>query len=143
MFTAPTSPSTLKPVEIEGHLLVVEPLEHIPSIATAMGEAEAIKCNVHDVTTATYHPEILWFSKVLVSSCKTHIGERLLAVMGKGIAKPGQSAPWVLQDATQDAKLVKQATDYLNKATASTLTAPKAASDELSAALDNLADITA
>jgi hypothetical protein len=143
MFDAPVAASQLKPKDIEGHLLIVEPIEYVANMATTMGESDAVKCNVHDVTTATYHPEILWFSKVLVSTLKGQTGKRLLAVMGKGLAKPGQSAPWVLEDATQDAKLVKQATDYLNKATASTLTAPKAASDELSAALDNLADITA
>jgi len=65
-----------------------------------------------------------------------------MGVMGKGTAKPGQAAPWVLEDATGNAKAVKAATDYLTKATADTMAAPKADTSALDAALDNLADIT-
>jgi len=143
MFEAPAAGSTLKPADVEGHLLIVEPVEYIANMATAMGESDAIKCNVHDVNAGEYHEGILWFSKVLVSSMKPKVGKRLLGVMGKGVAKPGQSAPWMLQDATQDEKLVKAATDYLNKATAATMASPKGEDAALAAALDNLSDITA
>jgi hypothetical protein len=38
----------------------------------------------------------------------------VLAVLGKGTAKPGQSAPWILVDATTDADCVTAATAYLD-----------------------------
>jgi hypothetical protein len=63
--------------------------------------------------------------------------------MTKGTAKPGQAAPWVLADASQDAKAVKAATAYLTALTANSMTAPKGEDSALAAALDNLADITA
>ena len=68
----------------------------------------------------------------------------MLGVMTKGTAKPGQAAPWVLADASQDAKAVKAATAYLTAQTVNSISAPaKSDNDALAAALDNLADITA
>lgn len=143
MFTAPAATSALKPVEIEGHLLVIEPSEYIPSMVTSMGESDAIRCTVHDITDKETHTDILWFSKVLVKTLKSREGERVLAVMAKGLAKPGQSAPWILQDATGDAKAVKAATDYLNNRTAASMKSPSDEDSALAEALKNLDDITA
>jgi hypothetical protein len=38
----------------------------------------------------------------------------VLGVLGKGTAKPGQSAPWILIDASTEADAVTAATAYLN-----------------------------
>jgi hypothetical protein len=132
-FSAPAAGSVLKPAEIEGHLLVVEPREYIQSMSTAMGDSDAVRCTVHDITTKTTYDEVLWFSSVLVGSLKTRIGAKVLGVMGKGVAKPGQTAPWLLNDASGEAAAVEAAKTYL--ATAAPAAPPV---DELAAALDKL-----
>jgi hypothetical protein len=48
-----------------------------------------------------------------VASLKPLIGQEVLAVMGKGTAKAGQSAPWMLIDASDDEELLTAANDYL------------------------------
>jgi hypothetical protein len=62
--------------------------------------------------------------------------------MTKGTAKPGQAAPWILQDATGEAKAVEAATAYLNNQTASSMAAPTSDTEALDAAVSNLAGIT-
>lgn len=144
MFDAPATGGSLKPADVEGHLLVVEPLEYVANISTAFGESDAVRVNVHDISAQETHDSVLWFSSALVGSLKGSIGKRILAVMGKGQAKPGQSAPWVLVDATSNEQAVTAATAYLNGKTAATMAAPAAASapaaqqSELDAALANL-----
>lgn len=131
-FSAPAAGSVLKPAEIEGHLLVVEPTEYIETMPTQRGDSDAIRCTVHDITTSTTHPEVLWFSTVLVGSLRSRIGAKVLGVMGRGVAKPGQTAPWVLNDASTNPEAVKAAQDYLGGQAAT----PPA--DELAAALSLL-----
>jgi hypothetical protein len=121
------SPSTgggtvLKPADVEGHLLVVEPIEFIENMTTSMGESDAVSVTVHDITAQETFESVLWFSRVLVGSLKGRIGQKVLGVMGKGEAKPGQTAPWVLKDASGEPKAVKAATDYLVANVANQLT---------------------
>ena len=113
-FAAPsTTGSTLKPAEVEGHLLVVEPIEYIENMSTNMGPTDAIRVNVHDITDQDTHTEVLWFPTMLVGSLKRMIGQQVLGVMGKGTAKAGQSAPWLLVDASGTTEAVEAATTYL------------------------------
>ena len=142
MFDAPaTGGGSLKPAEVEGHLLVVEPTEYVANIATSFGDKDAIRVNVHDVTDGETHNDVLLFGTALIGSLKSQVGKRVLGVMTKGTAKPGQAAPWILQDATGEAKAVEAATAYLNKATASTISSPQGEDATIAAALDNLSDI--
>ena len=144
MFDAPaTGGGSIRPADVEGHLLVVEPTEYVPSIATSFGEKDAIRVTVHDITESETHDNVLLFGTALIGSLKTQVGKRVLGVMTKGTAKPGQAAPWVLEDATGNAKAVKAATAYLTALTAGSMTAPKGEDSALAAALENLADITA
>jgi len=112
-FSAPAAGSVLKPAEIEGHLLVVEPIEYIESMATQMGNSDAVRCTVHDITNSTTHAEVLWFSTVLVGSLRSRMGAKVLGVMGKGEAKPGQTAPWILRDASGEPAAIEAAKGYL------------------------------
>jgi hypothetical protein len=135
--------NVVKPADIEGHLLVVEPTEFIEKMTTSMGESDAVGVTVHDITTGETTEGVLWFSKVLVSSLKGRIGTKVLAVMGKGDAKPGQTAPWVLKDASGEPKAVEAATAYLTGQVAAQIAAPAAAApvaggDDLMAALASL-----
>jgi hypothetical protein len=142
MFAAPSQGGSVRPVELEGHLLIVEPIEYVQSISTSFGDKDAIRVNIHDVTEEASHDDVLLFGTALIGSLKSQVGKRVLGVLGKGTAKPGQAAPWVLDDATSDAKAVKAATAYLTNATASTITPIKDDTSALDAALENLSDIS-
>lgn len=111
--------SDVRPADLEGHLLVVEPQEYVASMPTAYGDKDAIRVTIHDITDATTYENMLWFPSVLVGSLKSRVGEKVLAVLGKGDAKPGQAPPWILVDAVSDADCVKAATAYLNSIGAS------------------------
>lgn len=149
-FTAPAAGGeTLKPSDLEGHLLVVEPEEYIASMTTSFGDKDAVRVTVHDITDQTTTESVLWFSGVLVGSLKNRIGQKVLAVMGKGNAKPGQSAPWILVDASGNSTAVDAATAYLTGQVTAQLAEPapapakgkKAApASDLDAALANLAN---
>lgn len=134
MFDAPQSGTVLKPEEVNGHLLVVEPIEYVPSVTTAFGDSEAVRANVHDIIAQESYEGVMWFSRALVMAMKNAIGKQLLAVMGQGTAKPGQSAPWILVDATGNADAVKAATAYMTARQAGKLTAPAAAAPAPAAA---------
>ena len=139
-FSAPSQGTMLKPADVEGHVLVVEPSEYVANITTAFGESDAIRVTVHDISDAETYSDVLWFSSALVGSLKGNIGKRVLGVMGKGVAKAGQSAPWILVDASGNEAAVTAATAYLTGQVAASITAPTTpvAQDALSAALGNL-----
>jgi len=145
-FSAPsTGGSGLKQADLEGHVLVVEPQEYIASMVTSFGDKDAIRVTVHDITTQETHEDVLFFG-ALIGSLKPQVGKRVLGLMGKGTAKPGQAPPWVLTDLSTNEQAVAAATAYLTGAVAATLTAPAAAPaavpSALDAALGNLAGIT-
>jgi len=149
-FAAPAAGGgdSLTPADVEGHVLVVEPLEHVNGITTAYGEKDAIRVTVHDISAQQTYENVLWFPGALIGALKSRIGQRVLAVMGKGQAKPGQAPPWVLTDASGNDAAVKAATAYLTAQTAATLApapapaaapaAPAAVPSALDAALGNL-----
>jgi hypothetical protein len=131
------------PSDLDGHLLVIEPTDHLVGIATAFGDKDAIRATIHDISDGKSYTDVLLFPGGLIGALKGRIGQRVLAVMGKGAAKPGQAAPWILTDASGNADAVKAATAYLMSRTAESMTAPEPApdpqADALAAALGNLA----
>jgi hypothetical protein len=139
MFTAPGTSlnADIKPADLEGHLLVVEPLEYVENIPTAMGEKDAVRVTVHDISEQVTHEDLLFFPRVLVGSLKGRIGQKVLAVLGKGTAKPGQSAPWVLIDATTQGDAVQAATAYINGLTAAGFTTAEPVVQELAEQSNN------
>jgi hypothetical protein len=104
---------------------VVEPLEYVASIPTSMGDKDAVRVTIHDITDTATYEDVLWFPKVLVGSLKGRVGQKVLAVLGKGTAKPGQSAPWILVDATTDNDCVQAATTYLDAIAGNQFTDPE------------------
>ena len=134
--------------DVNGHVLVVEPLSHELGIKTVHGEKDAIRLRLHDITDQRTYEDVLWFGGYLVGSLKGRIGERVLALMGQGAAKAGQSAPWTLTDLSTTPAAVEAATAYLTGQVAASITAPTpaapvaAAPSALDAALGNLAGIT-
>lgn len=102
--------------EHKGKLLVIEPLSFETGIHTAFGDADATKANIHVLTgpgEAEDYPEALIFPKLLASQTKGQIGKKVVGRLGQGTAKPGQSAPWLLEEATADD--IAKAQEWLTK----------------------------
>ena len=57
---------------------------------------------------------------------KSKVGQKVLARIGQGTAKPGKSAPWILVDATGDATAVAKANAYLTSELEAKSAAPAA-----------------
>jgi len=149
-FTPPATNSGdyVKMADLNGHLCIFSPIEFIDSINTAMGETQAIKATVIDLDTDTEHDDVLLFNKAIITSLKANIGAQVLARVGQGIAKPGKSAPWILNDATTDSAAVTKATTYLAaKATAgitqpAPVTTAGGLSSEAATALASVVDVS-
>jgi hypothetical protein len=122
-FASPAqSGDSVKPADLQGHLLIIKPVEYKTGIQTSLGEAEAIEVDLVDLDTNEEHTSVLFFNVALRSALKPNLGKSVLARIGQGVAKPGKSAPWILVDATTDATAVAKATAYL----AGGISAPKA-----------------
>ena len=127
-FAAPSNATeSVKVADLANHLLIIEPVEYKTGIPTVHGEAEAIEVNIVDLDTNKEHAGLLWFNVALRNALKTKTGQKVLARIGQGAAKPGKSAPWILIDATGDAAAVAKANAYLGAA-------PKAAATPAPAA---------
>ena len=72
-------------------------------IETSFGPSDAVKCDVHaldgDHKGDAWHDTLI-FPRVLQSQLSGKVGGIVLGRLGKGTAKPGQSAPWQLDDPT-------------------------------------------
>ena len=116
-FAAPSTQSeSVKVADLAGHLLIITPTEYKTGIQTIHGSAEAVEVEVVDLDTKQTHASLLWFNVALRNALKNKIGQKVLAKIGQGAAKPGKSAPWMLVDATGDANAVALANAYLTSA---------------------------
>lgn len=111
MFDAPGSTSGIKWEDINGRLLLVKPHSIEEGIATVHGATTAVRADV-TVLDGPGAPEdyndTLIFPKVLQGQVRGNAGtgRMNLGRLGKGNAKPGQSAPWVLGDPTDADKQI-------------------------------------
>jgi hypothetical protein len=142
-FTAPSSSSeSVKPADLDGHLLIIKPIEYKASISTSLGDTDAIEVNIIDVTTGKHHESVLFFNVALKSALKPNIGKIVLAKMGQGIAKPGKSAPWILNPVSDQGDIDSATAALAGAAKAATATQPAAAASgvtpEVQALLDQL-----
>ena len=118
-FSSPnTATEGVKVADLANHLLIIEPVEYKTGIDTVHGKAEAVEVNIVDLDTKQSHNSLLWFNVALRNALKTKIGQKVLARIGQGTAKPGKSAPWILVDATGDAAAIALANAYLGSAPA-------------------------
>lgn len=95
--------------EHKGSLLIVEVLgveAHVPTVHTKPGEqSPAVRANVHVITgpgESEDYEDTLVFPKVLQGQLKSKVGQKVVGRLNQGIAKPGQSAPWLIDPATED-----------------------------------------
>ena len=134
-FTAPAEGGGgWNPSESSGHLLILEPDTLEKGIPTSFGDKEASRGTVHDVDAQETFEDTLIFPRVLIGSLKQRLGERVLARLSTGTAKPGQKPPWTLDDASADTAAVAKATAYLNSYLSEGMTSPPAAAAEPAAA---------
>lgn len=112
-FASPGSVAGITYGDIQGHLLLIEPIAFEKDIPTTLGNKDAVRADVYDLTEGTAYTDTLIFPRVLASSLRGRIGQKVLARLGQGVAKPGQNAPWILEDASGDASAVAQAKAYL------------------------------
>lgn len=110
MFSAPSTPTTgVKVADLEGKLLVIEPTAYKADINTVHGITDAVQVNLLEVETGTRHADVLFFNVALKNALKPKIGQKVLARIGKGVAKPGKSAPWILLDASGEEGAIAKA----------------------------------
>ena len=91
-----------KVADLANQLLIIEPTEYKPSITTVHGDTDAIEVNVTNLDTGEIHEGLLFFNVALKNALKNKVGQKVLARIGQGTAKPGKSAPWILIDATSN-----------------------------------------
>jgi hypothetical protein len=104
--------------DLNGKLLIVEPLGVEDGIQTVHGSSSAVRANVYALTgpdTADEYPDTLVFPKVLQGQLKNQVGKKVVGRLGQGQAKPGQSAPWLINEAT--AEELEKAKAYLSRST--------------------------
>lgn len=111
----------------QGRLLIIEPHSLEVGIKTAYGDADAVKADVHVITgpgASEDYPDCLVFPKLLASQLRGQLGNKVVGRLGNGVAKPGQSAPWLLEAATDDD--LAKARDWLAGRSAPAVTSAEA-----------------
>jgi hypothetical protein len=113
MFATPSAPGDgIKWAEHKGALLLIEVTGFHAQMKTSFGEADAVEANVVVLDgpgkDAKYDAALI-FPKLLVSQTKASTGQKVLGRLSQGTAKPGQSAPWLLEEASAaDVQLAEQ-----------------------------------
>lgn len=112
-FAQPASSTGFDLKENEGALLMITPTDFKEDISTSYGTSSAVEATVVVLDGPNAGDKIddaLLFPKVLQGQLKKYIGTGQVALgrLGKGVAKPGQSAPWMLQNYTQEDVQVAQ-----------------------------------
>jgi hypothetical protein len=107
-YSAPAAPGGDKfPLaDLHGSLLRITVTKEERDVPTAFGLSNPVRCDVvvldGEHKGETYEDTLL-FPKVLASQLRSFVGKPpVVARLGRGVAKPGQSAPWVLAAASED-----------------------------------------
>lgn len=126
-FAAPVESSGWSAKESVGHLVVIEVHGLEKDIVTSLGERDAISATVHDIDAQDTFADTLIFPRVLIGSLKARVGQKVLGRITLGVAKPGQNAPYLIEDASGDPAAAQRATAYLAAVAAGQFAAPAAA----------------
>ena len=95
--------------DLKGSLLLFSVHEQMAEMQTSFGVATPIRSDVAVLDGAfkgQVFTDTLIFPRVLQGNLRGAIGEMVIGRLGKGTAKAGQSAPWVLDAATDADKQV-------------------------------------
>lgn len=128
MFEKPSAPSGgITWADHKGALLLIEPVSFESQIPTSFGATDAVKATVHVIDgpgAGESYDDTLIFPKILVSQTKAMTGKKVLGRLSQGSAKPGQSAPWLLEEAT--AADIATAEAWVNKQTSASFASAEA-----------------
>lgn len=127
-FNAPATTTGVPWGDLKGSLLLftIDSVEQ--GIKTAFGDTDAVRATIAVLdgdSQGTEYADALVFPKVLQSQLRPSVGGKVLGRLGQGTARPGQSAPWLLSEASDADKAVGVA--YLNKTPAFAAPAPSTA----------------
>lgn len=106
-FKAPSSAAGIEWKTLKGALLLVKVHGIEAEINTVHGASSAVRADVivlddkGESDAGTSFADTLVFPKVLQSQIKGSVGGMVLGRLGQGEAKKGQSAPWMLSEATE------------------------------------------
>lgn len=134
MFQQPSQGGQVKVAELVGSLVLIWVRELREDISTTFGPSDAIACDIHVLDGAkggeTFENTLV-FQKALIGSLRNAVGgEPVLGRITQGVAKPGQSAPYILAPFTDaDAAVATHYIQQLGKpfqAPATTSPAPQA-----------------
>ena len=126
MFVPPSDSlgDNVKVADLANALLIIEPTFFKEGIQTVHGVSDAIEVNIIDLDANKEYKDILFFNVALKNSLRNKIGQKVLARIGQGVAKPGKSAPWILLDATGDPEALAKANAYIGAAPAKPVPTP-------------------
>jgi hypothetical protein len=102
-FAAPAAASGINWNDLNGALLIIEPVEVVTDINTVHGVTDAVKATVSVIDgpkADQVYEDTLVFPRALRAQLSSRIGQKVLGRLGQGTAKPGQTAPWMLQTGT-------------------------------------------
>lgn len=124
-FDSPASGAKI--TDFEGMLLLCTPTSFVEGILTTFGPADAVETTVDVLDGAKSgeaHAAVRIFQKALIGQLRPKVGtgRMVLGRLGRGIAKAGQSAPWILQDPSDADK--QAARTHLARAAAASDTPP-------------------
>lgn len=109
----PGERSNFKLADHEGALLIITPRSLEEDIETAFGVSDAIKADIVVLTKTNgkplaepeVHQGALIFQRVVIGQLEDAIGTRIVVgTVGRGVAKKGQSAPFLIEKATDEQK---------------------------------------
>jgi hypothetical protein len=116
-FAQPATASGINWSEVHGSLVMIEPLSVELGVKTSLGEKDAIRAKIVVLDgdlQGTEFADALVFPKVLIGQLRSRIGSKVLGRLGQGVAKPGQSPPWRLSEASKEDEALGLA--WLNRA---------------------------
>ena len=125
MFEKPASATGIQWAEAKGRLLLVEPHAFETGINTSLGEKDAVRADVTIVDAdggPVEYRDTLIFPRALIGQTRSMVGKKVLGRLGQGQAKPGQNAPWRLDDPTEAD--IAAGTAYINQRNGSQVSGP-------------------
>lgn len=103
-FATPSAPSQgIDWKDHNGSLLIIDVHGVKTGIQTVHGLSDAVSATVtvaDGPAAGKVYTDTLIFPKILQSQTSSKVGTKVLGRLGQGVAKPGQSAPWMLNPAT-------------------------------------------
>jgi hypothetical protein len=125
-FESPASSSGIDWKTLNGCLLILEVSEVVHGITTSFGDRDAVRANISVVegpSAGAEYQDTLVFPAVLQSQLSSKVGKMVLGRLTQGQAKPGQSPPWMLEEARAGDS--DKATEFLARRTTSQLSGPE------------------